>query len=81
MTGLPASRFAMGARGFIRAGWCADLVLFDPARIRDTASFHDPIRAADGINAVWVNGCLSYDGKQVVARAGRFVCPEAAPAA
>lgn len=81
MTGLPASRFAMGARGFIRAGWCADLVLFDPARVRDTASFHDPIRAAEGISAVWVNGCLSYDGRQVVARAGRFVCPEAAPAA
>lgn len=81
MTGLPASRFAMGARGFIRAGWYADLVLFDPAQIRDTASFHDPIRAADGINAVWVNGRLSYDGKQVIAHAGRFVCPEAAPAA
>ena len=81
MTGLPASRFAMGARGLIRAGWCADLVLFDPARVRDTASFHDPIRAAEGINAVWVNGCLSYDGSRVVARAGRFVRPEPAPTA
>lgn len=81
MTGLPASRFAMGARGQLRAGWWADLVLFDPARIRDTASFHDPVRAAEGIDAVWVNGRLAYDGHTVAARAGRFLVPEAAPAA
>ncbi|MGW8128051.1 MAG: N-acyl-D-amino-acid deacylase family protein [Stenotrophomonas sp.] len=56
MTGLPASRFALGARGGIHPGACADLVLFDPARVRDTASFHDPVRAAEGIDAVWVNG-------------------------
>ena len=80
VTGLPASRFAMGARGQLRAGWWADLVLFDPARIRDTASFHDPIRAAEGIAAVWVNGQLAYDGRQVVARPGRFIRPEPAPA-
>ncbi len=80
MTGLPASRFAMGARGYLRTGWCADVVLFDPARIRDTASFHDPIRAAEGIAAVWVNGQLAYDGQQVVARPGRFIRPESAPA-
>lgn len=79
MTGLPASRFAMGARGRIRTGWWADLVLFDPARVRDTASFHDPIRAAEGIDAVWVNGQLAYDGRQVVGRAGRFIRPEAGP--
>ena len=81
MTGLPASRFAMGARGHIRPGWWADLVLFDPARVRDTASFHDPVRAAEGIEAVWVNGQLAYDGNNVVGRPGRFITPEAAPAA
>ncbi len=80
MTGLPASRFAMGARGRIRTGWWADLVLFDPARVRDTASFHDPIRAAEGIEAVWVNGQLAYDGQQVLTRAGHFIRPEAPPA-
>jgi len=76
MTGLPASRFALGARGVIRAGGCADLVLFDPARVRDTASFHDPVRAAEGIDAVWVNGQLAYDGNAVVARPGRFIAPD-----
>jgi N-acyl-D-glutamate deacylase/N-acyl-D-amino-acid deacylase len=75
MTGLPASRFALGARGGIHPGACADLVLFDPARVRDTASFHDPVRAAEGIDAVWVNGQLAYDGSEVVARAGRFIAP------
>jgi N-acyl-D-amino-acid deacylase len=79
MTGLPASRFSMGARGQIREGWWADLVLFDPARVRDTASFHDPIRAAEGIDAVWVNGQLAYDGCQVTARPGRFITPERSP--
>lgn len=80
MTGLPASRFSMGARGHIREGWCADLVLFDPARVRDTASFHDPIRAAEGIEAVWVNGRLAYDGRNVIAHPGCFITPEASPA-
>lgn len=81
MTGLPASRFSMGARGHIREGWWADLVLFDPARVRDTASFHDPIRAAEGIDAVWVNGQLAYDGHQVTARPGRFITPQTPPSA
>ena len=76
MTGLPASRFALGARGVIRPGGCADLVLFDPVRVRDTASFHDPVRAAEGIDAVWVNGQLAYDGNAVVARPGRFIAPD-----
>ncbi len=80
MTGLPASRFAMGARGFIREGWCADLVLFDPVRVRDTASFHDPVQAAEGIASVWVNGRLAYDGHSVVARPGQFITPQASPA-
>lgn len=75
MTGLPAARFALGARGRIHAGGCADLVLFDPARVRDTASFHDPVRAAEGIDAVWVNGKLAYDGNQVIARPGQFIAP------
>ena len=81
MTGLPASRFNMGMRGHVREGWWADLVLFDPARVHDTASFHDPVRAAAGIDAVWVNGRLAYDGHTVASRAGRFLAPEAAPAA
>ncbi len=74
MTGLPASRFGIAQRGRLAIGCHADLVLFDPERVRDTADYHDPIRHADGIDAVWVNGALAYDGRAVThARAGRFL--------
>jgi N-acyl-D-amino-acid deacylase len=74
MTGLPAQRFELTGRGLIREGATADLVLFDPATIRDTATFTDPIRAAEGIAAVWVNGVLSYqNGAATTERAGHFV--------
>ncbi|MDB4882435.1 MAG: D-aminoacylase [Gemmatimonadetes bacterium] len=59
MTGLPARRFGLSGRGFIREGHAADLVLFDPATVRDVATFADPQRPAAGISAVWVNGVLS----------------------
>lgn len=76
MTGLPGSRFALPGRGLLREGWHADLVLFDPARVRDTADYHDPMSAAEGIDAVWVNGELAYDGNAVTrARSGRFLAP------
>ena len=52
----------------------ADLVLFDPLRVRDVADFTAPQRAAEGIDGVWVNGVLSYrDGQANGARAGRFL--------
>lgn len=74
MTGLSAARFGLTERGLIRQGYWADLVLFDPARVRDTATFTQPQQAADGIHAVWVNGQLSAQDKQpTAARAGRFI--------
>lgn len=76
MTGLPATRFLLHERGLLRAGWHADLVLFDPARVRDTADYDHPIRPAEGIVSVWVNGTLAYDGQRVTeTRAGRFLQP------
>ncbi len=74
MTGLSASRFGFKDRGLIREGYNADLVLFDAATIADTATFKDPIRPAAGIEAVWVNGILSYrNGKPTGHRSGRFL--------
>ena len=79
MTGLPAARFRLAERGLIREGYHADMVLFDPATVRDVASFTDPVRPAEGIVKVWVNGALSYDGGQPTAmRAGRFLSRSAA---
>jgi N-acyl-D-aspartate/D-glutamate deacylase len=60
MTSLPAQRFGLGERGWIREGYYADLVLFDPATVCDIATFEDPVRTSVGIEAVWVNGSLSY---------------------
>jgi len=76
MTSLSAARFGLGGRGVVRAGHWADLVLFDPATVRDTATFGDSIRAAEGIEAVWVGGVLSYRGagkEATGARGGRFL--------
>ena len=74
MTGLPAERFGFSRRGLLREGYSADLVLFDPATVRDTATFEDPIRPAQGILSVWVNGVLSYhDLAATGARSGRFL--------
>lgn len=74
MTAMPAQRFGLAGRGMIRAGYAADLVLFDPGTIVDTATFADPIRPAKGIEGVWVNGVLSYTAKgSTGGRAGRFL--------
>ena len=74
MTGLPAQRFGLSKRGLIRKDYYADLVLFDPDTIIDTATFSDPIRPAQGIVAVWVNGVLSYTNEGATGhRGGRFL--------
>jgi N-acyl-D-aspartate/D-glutamate deacylase len=74
MTSLPAQRFGLKERGWIREGYYADLVLFDPATVRDIATYEDPIRTSIGIGAVWVNGSLSNrDQTPQPNRAGRFL--------
>ena len=73
MTAMPAQRFGLADRGWIRAGFHADLVLFDPHTILDAATFTDPVQPAKGIHGVWVNGVLSYTADGATgARAGRF---------
>ena len=74
MTSMPARRFGLAQRGQIAEDYWADLVLFDPDTIRDTATFADPIRPAHGIHSVWVNGTLSYTAQGLTGnRAGRFL--------
>ena len=80
MTGMPAQQFGLAGRGRITEGAHADLVLFDPETIRDTATFSDPICRAEGIAAVWVNGVLSYrDGDTTGQRNGRFLSRTVSP--
>ena len=74
MTGLPAARFGLVDRGAIREGAFADLVLFDPERIEDAATYDDPIQPARGLSAVYVNGrCAWRDGASTGERAGRVL--------
>jgi N-acyl-D-amino-acid deacylase len=74
MTAMTAERFAIPQRGRIREGYYADLVLFDPERIIDMATFDDPMRPAVGIQHVWVNGSLAYTSQGLTgSRNGRFL--------
>ncbi len=71
---MPARRFGLEQRGRIHHGYHADLVLFDPEKVIDTATFADPIRVSTGIQYVWVNGILSYTHRGATGhRAGHFV--------
>jgi len=56
MTGLPAKEFGIRDRGVLAEGAYADLVIFDPQEIADTATFEAPARQAAGIHRVLVNG-------------------------
>jgi N-acyl-D-amino-acid deacylase len=56
MTGAPAARLGLKRRGLLKRGFAADLVLFDPATISDTATFEDPLRYPTGLPYVFVNG-------------------------
>ncbi len=74
MTGLPARRFGLEDRGVLEAGAMADLVLFDPETVIDTATFEQPKQAARGIELVVVNGrVVSRDGASTGARPGRAI--------
>jgi N-acyl-D-aspartate/D-glutamate deacylase len=74
MTGLSARRFGIADRGVLRAGAWADVVVFDPARIADVATYAEPHRHPDGIAHVFVNGeAVVRDGAHTGARSGRVL--------
>jgi N-acyl-D-amino-acid deacylase len=56
MTSLPARHFGFARRGELRPGFAADIVVFDPARVADTATFEKPHQYAVGFDDVLVNG-------------------------
>lgn len=58
MTSLPAQVFGMTDRGQIRPGAIADLVMFDPTAVRDTATYQEPHQLAEGMTHIVVNGVL-----------------------
>jgi N-acyl-D-amino-acid deacylase len=64
-TSLPATIMGLKDRGLIREGMAADLVVFDMAAIRDTATFFEPHQYSEGIEYVFVNGVAVVDGSKV----------------
>jgi N-acyl-D-amino-acid deacylase len=72
MTSYSARRFKLTGRGEVKPGFYADICVFDPATVIDTATFEKPISAARGIDVVLCNGQIVWrDGKPGGGRAGR----------
>ncbi|MEO6989883.1 MAG: D-aminoacylase [Candidatus Baltobacteraceae bacterium] len=74
MTSLPADAFGLSGRGRIEVGAYADLVLFDPERIVDCATYEQPFAYPEGIRAVFVNGtAVARNGVPTRALPGRVL--------
>ena len=73
-TALPAQRMRLTDRGVLKRGMWADIVVFDPATIRDRATFEQPNQLSEGMQYVLVNGVAVIDGgKQTNALPGKVL--------
>lgn len=74
MTGRSAATLRLSERGLLKPGYYADLVLFDPSKVADRATFEDPTRPPEGIELVAVNGVVEVEGGAITgARAGKVL--------
>jgi N-acyl-D-amino-acid deacylase len=74
MTSHPAMVLGLRDRGSLRQGNFADVVVFDPAKIQDHATYVAPHQYSTGVSQVIVNGVLALEnGEPTEARPGRFV--------
>jgi len=74
MSSFPAQRMGLADRGVLRTGLKADVAIFDPARVADTATFEKPHSYAAGVSAVVVNGEVVFEkGAMTPARPGRVL--------
>ncbi len=79
MSSLPAQRMGFADRGLLRPGMKADVIIFDPERVRDKATFAEPHQYAEGFSFVIVNGTVVLDdGKMTEARPGQVLLGPAA---
>ena len=71
---LPAQRMHLADRGVLKAGMWADVVVFDPAKVRDAATFERPDQLAVGMEYVLVNGVpVISEGKMTEALPGKAI--------
>lgn len=74
MTSLPASNLKLKKRGVLAIGNYADIVLFDPSKIKDKATFEQPHQYAEGVQHVFVNGVLVLEnGEHTGAKPGKCI--------
>jgi len=74
MTSFPAARLGLADRGLLRPGMKADVVVFDPDRIQDQATFKEPEQYATGVEWVLINGTTVIEkGKPTGALPGRVL--------
>jgi len=73
MTGLAAENVGLKDRGIIKEGMVADLILFDPEKIRAKATYEKASQLAEGFDYVIVNGKVAKEGKDFKERAGKVV--------
>jgi N-acyl-D-amino-acid deacylase len=74
MSSFPAQRLGLADRGVLREGLKADIAVFDPATVRDTATFEKPHSYAEGVSYVVVNGEVAFEnGAMTAARPGRVL--------
>jgi N-acyl-D-amino-acid deacylase len=72
LTGLPASTLGLDRRGFLRPGYYADVVVFDPGAIADRATYESPHQYSVGVDHVFVNGvAVLREGEHTGALPGR----------
>lgn len=72
-TGYPAHILRLADRGVIRAGAKADLILFDPAKVKARSTYVDPFARAEGFDLVMVNGKPAFEGGVRVGKSGRLL--------
>jgi N-acyl-D-amino-acid deacylase len=72
-TGFPAQTLRLRDRGVIRVGARADLLVFDPARVRARSTYVDPFAMAEGFDLVMVNGVPAFEGGKRVGKSGRLL--------
>ncbi|MEE4361261.1 MAG: amidohydrolase family protein [Pseudomonadales bacterium] len=78
MTSLPAAQIGLAERGALVPGHHADVIVFDPARVRATATYEAPLRLAEGFDLVIVNGQIARrDGRLSSALSGAVLRPDA----
>ena len=74
LTKLPSTNLKIPKRGELKVGNYADIVIFDPAKVKDNATFDKPHQYAEGMAHVLVNGVqVLKDGEHTGAKPGRFV--------